>query len=382
MFKMLLLCSLFLLLMAAGSLFGQTCGDVNDDETTNILDLVRIMDYIAFEEAQPPFIEENADCDGIAGITISDVVRHANYLFHGGMLDCEDTGTYTFHISTDDTVFFPSMLFIPDGINSVSLPVITSFQEDVEGVYFPYHYYMLDTDTLFEYSSTTFYESTLLAERTLEADTGLLYGAHLYAEFPSGQLEFAYLNYTRTGPGEGMIAPELVDRNSLWRVCIERNNELYIPVIKYYSVPLPPDTLYIADTSLSFSIMAGNNPIDSFVMEITSSGNPVSFNLQTTEDWITLGDFPVSGSVTPDNAIIKIDSDELVEGEYFGQIEVVDVDAEVIVPISTIDVYLSVTAPIIYPGGDLNCDGLVNVIDVWILINYLFKGGPEPINCP
>jgi len=128
--------------------------------------------------------------------------------------------------------------------------------------------------------------------------------------------------------------------------------------------------------------MAGNNPVDSFVMEITSSGNPVSFNLQTTEDWVTLGDFPVSGSVTPDNAIIKIDSDELVEGEYFGQIEVVDVDAEVIVPISTIDVYLSVTAPIIYPGGDLNCDGLVNVIDVWILINYLFKGGPEPINCP
>lgn len=34
--------------------------------------------------------------------------------------------------------------------------------------------------------------------------------------------------------------------------------------------------------------------------------------------------------------------------------------------------------PIPVPVGDVNCDGIVDGGDVVFLINYLFRGGPEP----
>ncbi len=384
MFRKVLLSTLVILMILCNSAFSQTdiCGDCNDDTTVNISDLILIVEYLNYGDDGPPLNLENADCDGIAGITISDLVRHSNYLFDGGSLDCQDTGTYSFHVSTDDTIYFPRMLYVPEGLNSVTLPVITSFQDEVQGVYLPFLLYGAEANRVFSYSTTTFFESAILVDRVLEADTGLHYGLPLLYNFPTGQLDYAFVTYTRSEAGVGSIAPELVDRDLFWKVCIERNNELYIPVIEYYDVPLPPDSLYIPDTSLTYSVVAGSNPVDSFIMEITASAMPVSFNLQISEDWISLGDFPPTGSTTPENVIIRIDSDELIVGEYSGRIEVVEVDSEVVVPVTFIEVFLTVVEPIIYPGGDLNCDGQTNVTDAVLLIDYIFRGGPQPVNCP
>ena len=36
------------------------------------------------------------------------------------------------------------------------------------------------------------------------------------------------------------------------------------------------------------------------------------------------------------------------------------------------------TAPDPYDAGDANCDRTVDLADAVFLINYIFKGGPEP----
>ncbi len=71
---------------------GQLCGDANCGSALKVDDPLYVMDYLRGFTHDPSIDLANADCDGIAGVTIVDAVRLSNYQFYLDPLECEDTG--------------------------------------------------------------------------------------------------------------------------------------------------------------------------------------------------------------------------------------------------------------------------------------------------
>lgn len=61
----------------------EMCGDVNSDESVNILDVVFLINYL-YKGGPPPYIMEAADVNNDEAINILDVVYLLNFLYKGG----------------------------------------------------------------------------------------------------------------------------------------------------------------------------------------------------------------------------------------------------------------------------------------------------------
>ena len=123
--------SLALLLLLALPTFPQVCGDVNASGSINLLDVTYLLAYLGGAAPALP-TPAMADVDGRLGITISDVAYIMDYLFIGGpMPNCSPILNYSLTNSPNDTLFFPNMYGVPDGIDTVKLPVTTSMGSDV-----------------------------------------------------------------------------------------------------------------------------------------------------------------------------------------------------------------------------------------------------------
>ncbi len=381
MLKMFVCSAITVALLAATPASGQMCGDANGDTTVNITDLIYVIEYLCDNPTDPPINLDNADCDGIWWVTIGDAVALSNYMFHMDNLDCQDSGTYAFYSAPDDTVFFPRMLGVPDGVNQVSLPVVTSFQDSVDGFYLPFLRHGTGSNGVFSYSSVYAEGINILVPRDVSGDTTALLGIDLTRNQFGGSNEFFSIEYNRVGSGTGDIMPELVDRSALWRVCIERNGELWLPVVMYYDVDLPPDTLFVSPTVLQGEVTYLEAFTDTFPVEFTSAPMPVDFDLVPSESWIVIVDPSPSGYQTPASVEVTFNSASLEVGVYTGTIDVVDVDPSVITTVDQIDVSLSVNS-LLYPWGDLDCNGQTDVADLMLLIGYLFLGVPPHPPCP
>jgi hypothetical protein len=205
---------------------GQICGDANSDSLVNVLDLVCIVDYLCENPQDPPIDLENADCDGVHGVTISDAVRFSNHVFSGTPLNCTDSGTFTYPLSQSDTVLFPYMLGVSDSTDSVRLPVMLSLQSEVQGFYVPFLHYG---------------DGSVLAAGDLMGDTAVLLGVDVYDDQFAGRHELFTLKYNRVAPGTSDIRPEPVDRAPRFLIAVERDNELYRPVVAFYDLDPPPE---------------------------------------------------------------------------------------------------------------------------------------------
>ena len=88
--------ALLMMFLLVGSSFSSTlCGDASDDDILNILDFVTLIDYIKGLPVSP-FNAANADCDGVTGITLSDVVALSGYIFGGFSINCSVSGGYSY----------------------------------------------------------------------------------------------------------------------------------------------------------------------------------------------------------------------------------------------------------------------------------------------
>jgi hypothetical protein len=370
------------LIMISPTISAQMCGDANSDTTINIQDLIYIIEYLRDVPTSPPINLANADCDGITGVTIGDAVSVSNHMFHLEPINCNVSGSYTYPPSLVDTVFFPRMLGVPDAINHVSLPVITVFQDSVQGVYLPFLHQGSGASGNFAYSDTYLGQDAVLVDGDLTADTTILMGIDIYNGQFSGTHEYFTLLYDRTSAGIGDVIPEPTDRTALWQIAIEKDGELYRPVIEYYDVPLPADTLYFTPTEIIANVNASEPFPDTFLVDFTSGPLPVNFNLTPSDSWIVLVDFPPEGLTTPASVEVTFNSFALGAGTYTGTIDVINTDPDAILPVDHVDITLTINPPVGYPWGDLNCDGETNVVDLSLLVDYLFKGAPPHAPCP
>jgi hypothetical protein len=196
----------------------------------------------------------------------------------------------------------------------------------------------------------------------------------------AGRHQYLVMKYVRTAPGVGRISPTAVDRSALWRPTIVRNDDMLIPTIVYTDIALPPDSLHASPTSFAFTARAGRPATDTFTLTLTSSGAEVPFDLTILSiPWLQLIDY--GSGVTPMVIRVTADAETLVAGTYNEAITVSSSDPDVVVDPVSIPVTFTVLPPVVFPSGDFNCDGVIDLSDLARMIAYLVIRSPLPAPC-
>lgn len=371
-----LLIGLVVLSLSSSQALSQTaCGDANSSGVVTISDLIYTMQYLC--DGPPMTISAAGDCDNRAGITIADAEALTRYIFFGeSSLDCSIQATYGFAPAPNDTVFLPFMVAIPDNVDSVTLPVITSFAADTRAFYIPCQVYETNGPGLFEFISVARVDD-LSIDMGIKVfpDTAIMEGTELGegGAILGGRHTFFEIVLHRSQTGLAAINCGGVMRSANWRISVEKNGNLYVPVIQYYQVPLPHPVVTATPSPVVMEAKAGFWSTATYPVTFTSNMGIVSFDLAASDSWLVIDNPSPTGYTTPATINLRANASALAPGDYAGQITIADIspaDAE-FVP-AVVDVTLAVTVPMTFPPSDINCDGNVSIGDISVLIDCLF----------
>ena len=377
------------LVLLAVPVAAQECGDANGNGTINISDVVGIIDAITHPEYmdEPDFHAAEADCDGRAGITMSDVVTIIDYIYKDDdHRDCSALGTYNLTPALDDTVFIPYINSVPTNVTTLDLPIMVSLLESTDGVYISLLTDASTTDDLFnltEIGVNESYDYIAIDQYYPDGDSCSLELIELSEGALTGeQVTFFDLEFTRYSAGVGNVAPTEYVRSPLWKITVEKDGDLFIPVIVYYEVILPDPTLTVNPTSLSFTAVSGGASGASYEISFTSTERPVTFDLYMSEPWIVLDGNPVGPYTTPVTFLVSADATNLFPDTYIGTITPVNFEppeTTLINGVVTIDFTVDPVPDL--PWGDINCDGNVTIGDIALLIDCLFINARPVPDC-
>ncbi len=369
-----------LLLLSVPMSAGAICGDADGSGSVNIGDVAYLFSYLAGGAPEPPN-PADANVDGRAGITFSDAVMIIHSIF--GPYDipfppntCGLGLTYTFGASVD-SVFFPHLPQVPDGVDTVLLPVVTYLDTNSRGVYLPFLVSNAAVDK-FEFDKVVSNVGTQIISGPATNFSGMDTACLSWAVtgwpggLAAGRKTLTSLRYIRTAPGIGSITPVMVERSSLWRPSVVKNEDLFVPFVGYYNFAFTPETLKVVSGPMAFSAVAGEDSPESFVVSFTSSGLPISFELTADDPWITIVDTGAVGFRTPCSVVIKATAVSSGVGDYATQIHFTNMSPSAPTSIAALDATMHVRAPNLYPFGDLDCDGIVDISDLTKIIDHLY----------
>lgn len=364
----------------AGSSFSSTlCGDANDDDAISIIDIITLIDYTR-GVAVSPFNAANADCDGISGITLSDVVALTQEFSFTGTLNCTVSGSYSYAAASSDTIFMPRLLDVPEDVDNVSLLVLGSFSQDAGGLYLPFLEQGAGSNSLFELTSTYSTSLGIGSGTEIGTDTTLLLLLDFYqrSDFLNDNENLMILNYTRVSAGAGNIAPEAVDLATPLDIVLERAGDLLVPVIVYYDATAGTGGFELSTETLIFDAFSDSPAFSDNLLGIGHNGLSVGFALTTTESWLNVN---ISSGVTPSMVTVSADATGLGPLDYTGYIKITY--ADIGQPLDSVLVTMSVhpEGNVAFPAGDINCDGDFNILDLTYIVDYLFRGGPAAFPC-
>lgn len=357
----------------------QVCGNVNDDPDgrINIADITWLFAYLS-GIAPPPNNMQTADIDDHTGVAPPDAVFFVRFIFgglYGPTLDCTPTQTYSYLVSTDDTIFIPRMIGIPDGVDEITLPVAASAAANTIGFYAPIIMNGPGSSDNFSYKSATKVDiDGVISSFPGNTDTTVLLVSATAANLPAERTTYYSVTMKRDQAGVGSVMAEGVDFSAEWPLCVIKEDfNMYTPVIQY--VDIRGYSVELSVAQLNFTSVLDFPPPDVIhTVEISSPADPINWSATYNASWLNV-DF-LSGT-TPSSINVTIDPSGLDAGLYVDTISFVDDDYAAGSPVA-LPVYLTVKAP--FPSMDANCDGNFNISDLAYIINYLFgiPTGPPP----
>ena len=363
-------------LALAPTLHGQECGDASGDGKITLGDPVRIIDYVAISGT--PVDETTADCDGRTGVTLQDAQAIFLYLFYDfnpDHLNCTLSGSYSFSPIETDTVFVPSMTDIDESIETISLPLVSYWTENTNCMYLSFQSDWEDWGGYFYLESISSVNGGGSGHR---AGGYWAMGANEYTPditFDGYQTIFT-LNFRRMNPGVATILYQPIEVSDPQPPSVGKTDgDLYTPVFATNALPAPVPQVTVAPTSLSFVARAGSWSQDELTLSFESNLGAVSFYLDalTEEGWLVIEDYQGDGYTTPCTVTIKAYAGLVSIGNHQGSIVIYNPDPEdAEFNTMSIPVDFTVTDPLVYPWGDVNCDGVISLGDISRLIDYLF----------
>jgi hypothetical protein len=70
--------------------------------------------------------------------------------------------------------------------------------------------------------------------------------------------------------------------------------------------------------------------------------------------------------------VVTADAGSVAIGNYTAQIQFTNLSPSAPTTVAAIDVAFAVRAPNVFPFGDLDCDGIVDIADLTKIVDYLF----------
>lgn len=357
----------------------QVCGDADGSGDVTTKDLALLCAHLTLVPG--PVIVGDADVDGKQGLTIADITRLRQYLRGAAALDCSGSLSYSIQESQADTIFVEYQTGIPTSHDQVLLHVRYSVGSGASAMYLPMVGLDPQSPSAYELVGID-YNSKLGgigSYRWLEATQDTIIFAISGDSTFSGSDTIFSLKYARGGAIGNQIQPLAVDRDSLLRPVVERNGELYHPVIQYVERPVLPDSIWITPSSVHLIAAPNWFPIRKPTITVYGSNSQVGalVSTATAPAWQLAIPYPLP--FYPSRQIeIDAYADELAEGLYSGDLVLRSVTTNLT---AKVRVNLRVMQDPHYPIADFNCDGIVDVNDLARMIGLLVAGIPLPPSC-
>lgn len=357
----------------------QPCGDADGSGDVTLKDLALLCAHLTVVPG--PVIVGDADVDGKQGLTIADMTRLNQYLRGGAALDCSGSLAYSIQESQADTIFVEYQSGLSALQYQVALYVRYVVDSGTSAIYLP----MIANDPLVESAYTFHDRHYFFPEDGIGSyrDLGVA-GDTFIVSFSSdstfsGTDTAVSLEYIRLGGTGDQIQPIVVDRDSLLRPVVERNGELFHPVIQYVERPVLQDTMWITPASVQLISAPDWFAIRKPMITIHGSESLIGGvqSMWNTPQWIvTISD--LFEPYPPAQVEINSYANGLAEGSYSDDLVIRSVATGLT---AKVRVNLRVMQDPHYPIADFNCDGIVDVNDLARMIGLLVAGIPLPPSC-
>jgi len=363
----------------AGEVSAQVCGDADGNGSLNILDVAITANYIC--GLPDPINLANADCDGVPGVTISDLAAIIGYVYARLPVDCNLSGSYSFANANSDTIYVPRILNVPAEVDQVDLLVFGTFSSLTDGMYMPIKELGIGSSSNFDLDRVIPVNYGVGGGVVTNPNERVLFLNDNYTDppgFMNGNQNLMMLSYQRISPGIATIIPEPFDRPSPWNIAITRNDDLLFPVVAYYDVTSPSGGLEISDHDFAFHALVNAPSLDTFRVDISQGPYGVAFELSSSVPWVTASQY---NGVTPATVTFLANASGMGVFEYSGVIRVSY--GGIWTPVDSMNVSLTVhpAGNPTFPAGDTNCDGALNILDLTNLVDFFFRGGLRPFPC-
>ncbi len=412
--KLILIGLSIVVLIAPSVVFSQEymCGDVNNDESVGLQDIIYLLNYLVKDGPAPADIGV-ADVDSIAGVTLHDATFLTYSVFGGGPAPyCPPFPDSTLEVTED--VLEIRNTAVPPGATIAKVDIhITSFTGDpIYGASFPFEY-SCETSDINLYDITYPQGGLLLKNIHFE---------EIYSQYDKGIVGFSRFPSV-TDPIDGLIA-------SLWftiDASVEEQTIVITPstlppsnVVIFSKLTAEPKLEAFYPTIVEIPVFITDTDLDGIGDEMDNC--PLTYNPnQEDGDTDEIGDVCDNCPNTSNTSQTDSDGDELgdvcdncpddnnpgqedADGDDVGDLCDICPDDYDPAQADTDDDGIGDgcdncptvanhsqtdsdgdgfgdacdTGPVC---GDVNNDNLLNILDVIYIINNLYKDGPDPI-CP
>jgi hypothetical protein len=351
------------------------CADVNEDGVFGFADVITMADV---HLGGAPIPEGRGDVDFRAGINLGDSRFMCGFIFmsypEGG---CPPFDPYPLITSTADTLYLPSF-DVPAGNGEFSMPIVLVNHHSVTDLLVSFQIETLGGTVYLDSIQTGPLMYPQLQYDDVQGDYGVMGFQSISNAIDPGTriLGQVHCHYSDC-PGGAVLVSAGTPRPETFTHYVY--GDLYSSY-EYLTIAIPTivagsgiefPSMTVSPSTLTFVTFAGYPDPDPQQVTVLSDGEPFGWLILSAPDWIST-DITQGTSGEPVNVTPNIAG--MYPGTYSGDVWFSSFEALNTPQKATVELTLKRQ----YPALDANCDGIYNIADVVVQINYIFGGGSIP----